>query len=403
MLNEKFLKKNLKSISIKLKNNLYILNKKLFNITYLIKKYIINIINNLNKNNKNNKYKNIILDKFFIKKFKKIYKNFYIKINNKIKNIILNIPNIKNKEVSNYNKLIKYWKFKKKNNNKENHIKIGSYLGLNIKLGINISGYKSIFLSGPILYLYKSIIKFIINIHIKEHNYKEIKVPYIINYNNIINSGQLPKFINNIFKINNNKYLIPTAEVIIINSIKNKKIKNNLLPIKLFSKTECFRKENKNYGIKNKGIIRQNQFEKIELIIFSDQKNSYNNLKELIKTIEKFIRKLKIKYRIILLSYKNTGFTSSKTFDIEIWMPSINNFCEISSCSNTEIYQSNRTNLKYINKDKIKFVHILNGSALPLGRTLAAIMENYFYKKKYIIIPKILRKYMNKKHIIKIK
>lgn len=316
MLNENFIKKNLKNISNKLKINSYYLNKKLFKFLFFEKKYIIKKINILNKNNKNIKIYNI-LENFFIKKISKIYKNFLKKINNKIKNLILNIPNIKNKEVFFLNKLIKKKLFIK-NKKKTNHTKISKYIGLNLKLGLNISGNKCIFMYGSILYLYKSLIKFIINIHIKEHNYKEIKVPYIINYNGIINSGLLPKFIKKIYIINKNQYLIPTAEVSIINSIKNKKINQNLLPIKLFSITECFRKENKSYGKKNKGLIRQNQFEKIELINFVDQKNSYNYLKEIIKIVEKILKKLKINYRIILLSIKNTGFTSSKTFDLEV-------------------------------------------------------------------------------------
>lgn len=396
MINDKFIINNLKIISKKLKFNKYFLNKRIFKFLFIKKKTILEKINNLYKIKKN---KNKFLENFFIKKKIKIYKNYFYFINNKINNIILNIPNIKNSSIKNYNKIIKYWNCKKLKLKK--WLKINKIKNLDLKNSKNISGIKSSIIKNSLLCLYKSIIKLIINKHIKEHNYKEIKVPYITNYENIINSGQLPKFIKNLFLIKENKFLISTAEIPLINIIKNINLKTNLLPIKIFSITECFRKENKCYGKKNKGLIRQNQFEKIEIINFTDQKNSYNNLTEMIKIVEKILKLLKLSYRIILLSNFNTGFNSSKTFDIEVWLPSIKNFCEISSCSNTEFFQSEKTKVKYKDK-KSKFIHILNASALPIGRTLLAIIENNNFKKKYIIIPKVLRKYMNKKKIIKI-
>lgn len=397
MINDKFILNNLKFISKKLKYIKYFFNKKLFKFLFIKKKIILEKINNLYKNKKKN---NKFLENFFIKKKIKIYKNYLELINNKVNNIILNIPNLKNLNVKKYNKIIKYWNCKRLKIKK--WIKIDEIKSLDLKNSKNISGIRSSVIKNPLLYLYKSLIKLIISKHIKEHNYKEIKVPYIINYENIINSGQLPKFIKKLFLIKKNKYLISTGEIPLINIIKNTYLEKKILPLKFFSITECFRKENNIYGKKNKGLIRQNQFEKIEIINFTDQKNSYNNLTEMVKIVEKILKILKLSYRIILLSNYNTGFTSSKTYDIEVWLPSLKNFCEISSCSNTEIFQSNRTKIKYKYKKKNKFIHILNASALPLGRTLLAIIENNYYKKKYIIIPKILRKYMNKKKFIKI-
>ncbi|WKD87095.1 hypothetical protein QUR95_00010 [Candidatus Nasuia deltocephalinicola] len=389
MFESKFIKNNIKKFFFNLKSKKYFFNKNFFKFIYNLKNKIINKILFIKKKiNKNLKIK-----KKYILKTIYIYKKYFLKINKNFKLIILKIPNIIHKITFNKNIIIKKKKFK--NNKKKLKILINKKIKkFNIKISNITSGKGFFYMAPPYSLVYNILEKYIFNLHLKENNYKYIIVPNILNFKSFINSGQIPKFIKKLFIIragNKIKYLIPTSEVSLINFMIKKKIKSNYIPIKLFSKTECYRNEQLNYGAMNKNIIKQKQFNKLELMQFVDNKNSYRYLKELVKIVEKIIKNFKINYRIIELSKNNLSYISSKTFDLEVWIPSLNNFCEVSSCSNTENYQSIRTSIKYIKLNKnIEYFSIINGSGLAIGRFFLSLIEKY--ELKYIF-KNILKKY----------
>ncbi len=369
-----------------LSKKFFILKKKNINVFYL-KNFILMFKENINfKNKKKNK--------------------IFLKLNN----IILNIPNIPDKDVpegnnDNDNKIVGFWGINKEKKNILDHIKFCEKSGnLNFNESILLSGSSFVVMKGIIASLYRSISQFMINYHILKNKYKEVYVPYIVKVDSLYNSGQLPKFENNIFYVYKNydlyknKFaLIPTSEVSLINLFKNKIINENDLPIKLVSNTPCFRAESISYGKKNKGIFRLNQFDKVELVQIVHPDNSMDSLDELTFHAESILIKLKIPYRKVLLCTKSMNFSSCKTYDIEYWSPINKKFLEISSCSNTSDFQSRRINVKYLDKEfNIKrLVHIINGSGLAVGRTLIAILENFQIDKGIVKIPKVLIKYMN--------
>ncbi len=306
-----------------------------------------------------------------------------------MKLIILKIPNFIHFIIIKKNILIKKYNYKN-NNNKE---KIKNKI-FNLKKSSKISGKGFSYISQPLSILYLILENYMLKTYIHENNYKYIIVPHILKFKSLLNSCQIPKFIKKLFIIKNNKkikYLIPTSEISLINFMYNKKIKSKFIPLKFISKTPCYRNEKISYGKFNKGIIKQKQFDKIELINFVDYKNSYKYLKELIKNIEKIIKRFKINYRILKLSKKNMSYISTITYDLEVWMPGIYNYCEVSSCSNNENYQSLRSKIKYIKNNKIFYMHTINGSGLAVGRFFLSILENYLEKENFIKIPKILK------------
>ncbi len=356
--------------------------KKLF---FLKKKKIKKILNlkKFIKNNLKKKKKNNYIIKW-------IYKNYLKKINKNLKLIILKMPNFIHFIIIRKNILIKKYIYKNNNNKKKIKNKI-----FNLKKSNEIAGRGFSYISQPLSILYLKLENYILNSYINENNYKYIIVPQILKFKSLLNSCQIPKFIKKLFIIKNSKkikYLIPTSEVSLINFMYNKKIESKFIPLKFISKTPCYRNENISYGKFNKGIIKQKQFDKIELINFIDYKKSYKYLKELIKNIEKIIKRFKINYRILKLSKKNISYISTVTYDIEIWLPSMENYCEISSCSNNENYQSLRSKIKYVQNNKIFYTHIINGTGLAVGRFFLSILENYFEKENSIKIPKILKK-----------
>ncbi len=372
--------------------------------------------------------KKILSKKFFILKKKKInviyLKNFIImfkeninfknkkkdEIYFKFKNIILNIPNIPYKDVpkgnsDKDNKIISFWGVIKRNKNILDHIEFCKNSdSLNFKESTLLSGSSFVVMKDIIAILYRAISQFMINYHILNNNYKEIYVPYIVKVDSLYNSGQLPKFENNIFYvykkcdlIKDKFALIPTSEVCLINLFRNKVFKESDLPIKLVSNTPCFRAESISYGKKSKGIFRLNQFDKVELVQIVNPNNSMKSLNELTFDAENILIKLNIPYRKVLLCTNSMNFSSCKTYDIEYWSPINNKFLEISSCSNTSDFQSRRINIKYYDKlfNIKRLVHIINGSGLAVGRTLIAILENHQIDKGILKIPKVLIKYMN--------
>ena len=262
------------------------------------------------------------------------------------------------------------------------------------------SGSRFVFLKSQLALLERAISNFMLDVHTKEFGYLEVSPPLIASEETMFGTGQLPKFDNDQFEIksndtNNRKFLIPTAEVILTNMFRESFLKKEDLPIRLVASTACFRKEAGSYGKDTKGMIRQHQFYKVELVSIVDPQDSIKELEKMTSCAKEILNKLKLPYRIMLLSSGDMGFSAEKTYDIEVWMPSENRYREISSCSSCGQFQSRRMKTKLKNSSGSDFVATLNGSGLAIGRTLIAIMENYQQKDGTILIPEPLRPYMN--------
>ncbi|WP_039719713.1 serine--tRNA ligase [Candidatus Riesia pediculischaeffi] len=328
-------------------------------------------------------------------------------IKEEIQGIFSEIPNLPEECFKKQDNIeIKRWGKKRKFDFKiRNHIELTKEnRSINFTIASKISKSKFSVISGKLAQLYRALSQFMISLHVDKHNYYEVLVPYLVNYRSLYNTGHLPKFTKDLFsvKLNDdsnkkNKYfLIPTGEVPVVNLVQNKVFSYESLPIKLVSHTACFRSEAGSYGNKTHGLIRLHQFDKVELIRIVHPKRSVVALERLTENAEKVLQLLNLPYRKIMIHNKNLGFSSSKTYDLEVWIPSRQKYIEISSCSNTTDFQSRRMNTKFKKADDRKeFVHILNGSGLPIGRTMVAILENYQSHDGSIEIPKILQKYMN--------
>lgn len=365
---------------------------------------LIGIEKNLNK--KNQKLHNKILKSS--KVLNQLKKDLTL-LKEKIYNISISIPNIPSDDVPEGNNLsdnkeIKYWGKKRQYNFKvQDHIEIGKKLHqLDWDAAARISGSRFVVMKGNIAFLHRALSQFMLDLHIKKHGYMEVYVPYLVNYEALYGTGQLPKFSNDLFhisSINKKKYaLIPTAEVPLTNLFYNKIIDENSLPIMLTAHTPCFRSEASSYGRDSKGLIRLHQFDKVELVQIVKPELSMKALEELTDHAEKVLQLLELPYRKVLLCGGEMGFSAAKTYDLEVWFPSQKKYREVSSCSNMNDFQARRMKARYRNKlkkDNI-FVHTLNGSGLAIGRTLAAILENYQCSDGSVKIPKILqKKYMN--------
>ena len=251
---------------------------------------------------------------------------------------------------------------------------------------------------GDLATLHRVLTQFMINTHIAEHGYEEVYVPYIVNRESLFGTGQLPKFEEDLFKLDDERdfYLIPTAEVPVTNIYRNEIVDE--LPIKLVAHTPCFRSEAGSYGRDTRGMIRQHQFEKVEMVQFVHPDNSWDALEELVGHAEIILQKLDLPYRTVILCGGDLGFSAAKTYDIEVWLPSQGKYREISSCSNFADFQARRMKARYRNdQGKPELLHTLNGSGLAVGRTLLAVMENYQREDGSIEIPEVLRPMMNGK------
>ncbi len=282
------------------------------------------------------------------------------------------------------------------------HYEIGKKLGLmDFDLASKTSGSRFVYLKGKLAQLERAISNFMLDVHTKEFGYEEISPPLIASESTMFGTGQIPKFDSDQFelKLENDKerkFLIPTAEVILTNMVREKTLKSNELPIRLVASTACFRKEAGSYGKDTKGMIRQHQFYKVELVSIVEPEKCLEELDRMKKCAESILKKLNLPYRSVLLSSGDMGFSAEKTIDLEVWIPSENKYREISSCSSCGQFQSRRMKAKYKNdKNLNNFLGTLNGSGLAVGRTLIAIMENYQDSSGNIIIPQSLRPYMN--------
>ncbi len=274
------------------------------------------------------------------------------------------------------------------------HVEIGNKLGLlDFDLANKISGSRFVVLKGKLAQLQRALIQFMLD-HAEANGYSEYYVPLIVNSESLFGTGQLPKFEEDQFSVGQDKYLIPTAEVPLTNFIRDKVLDGDELPLKLCAHTPCFRSEAGSYGKDTKGMIRQHQFEKVEIVQIVHPENSEEVLDELVTNAKSLLDHLELSYRTVNLCSGDLGFSAAKTIDIEVWLPSQNRYREISSCSNFKCFQARRLNSKAKDKSGKFIPHTLNGSALAVGRCLVAIIENYFDKNKGILVPKALKKYL---------
>lgn len=284
------------------------------------------------------------------------------------------------------------------------HWDIGTDLNiLDFDRGAKIAGSRFTVYRGQGAKLERAVIQYFLNTH-EQSGYTEILPPYMVNRESMTGTGQLPKFEEDAFKlVNNGFFMIPTAEVPVTNLHRDEILDGNQLPIKYCAYSACFRAEAGSAGRDTRGLIRQHQFNKVELVKFVEPETSYQELEGLTNDAEKLLQGLGLPYRVVCLSTGDLGFSSAKTYDIEVWMPSYNRYVEISSCSNFEDYQARRANIKYKNnpKDKAKFVHTLNGSGLAVGRTVAAILENFQNADGTITVPAPLIPFMGTDKIVK--
>ncbi|QCI26008.1 serine--tRNA ligase [Buchnera aphidicola] len=348
-----------------------------------------------------------------IKKILSTKNNVLKKFQKDIKNFISCIPNIPDNTVpignnGNHNIEISYWgKIKNYNFNILDHVELGNKInGFDWLTASKISGSRFVIMKNKIALLYRAIGQFMLDVHTMQHGYLETNIPYLVNSDSMYGTGQLPKFKKELFYVStihqkqkNNKYiLIPTAEVPLTNLFQNILLQINDLPVMLTAYSPCFRAESLSYGQDTRGLIRMHQFDKVEIFHLTRPEYSMQSLEILTSHAENILKLLKLPYRKILLCTGDLGFTSTKTYDLEVWFPAQNKYREISSCSNMSDFQTRRINAKYFHKKKKKkfLLHTINGSGLAVGRTLAAILENYQNIDGSVTIPDVLRKkYMN--------
>ena len=334
-----------------------------------------------------------------------------LEINEKIEYIMMRIPNIPDPSVpegksDEDNIEIKRWGEPPEFNFKAKaHWDIGAEKGiLDFERAGKVTGSRFTFYKGLGARLERSVINYFLNTHVEDHGYTEVFPPYMVNRESMEGTGQLPKFEEDAFKIINDDYfLIPTAEVPVTNLYRDEILRGEELPIKLVAYSACFRSEAGSAGRDTRGLIRQHQFNKVELVKLTKPEGSYDELEKLTHDAEEVLQGLGLPYRVVKICKGDLGFTAALKYDIEVWMPSYDRYVEISSCSNFEDFQARRANIKFKNslKDKPKYVHTLNGSGVAVGRTVAAILENYQKDDGSIMIPQVLRPYMGGIDLIK--
>ena len=279
------------------------------------------------------------------------------------------------------------------------HVDVGEGLGLlDFDTAAKITGSRFVVMSGGVARLHRALIQFMLDLHATEHGYTETYVPYMVNKDSLRGTGQLPKFEEDLFKLNGEQeyYLIPTAEVPVTNIVRDVIIDADYMPRRFVCHTPCFRSEAGSYGRDTRGMIRQHQFEKVELVQVVRAEDSYQALEELTGHAETVLQKLGLPYRVMALCTGDIGFSSAKTYDLEVWLPAQNTYREISSCSNFEDFQARRLQARWRNPEtgKPELVHTLNGSGLAVGRTLVAILENYQQADGSVVVPEALLPYM---------
>ena len=335
---------------------------------------------------------------------------------NKLDKILFNIPNIPNLDVpdgkdENDNvEVLKSGKITEFDFKPKSHYELGENLKmLDFDLATKTTGSRFVFVMDKLALLERALSNFMLDTHVNQNKYQEISPPLIASDNTMFGTGQLPKFENDQFEIkfdegSDRKFLIPTAEVILTNIVKDQILDRNKLPLRFVASTPCFRKEAGSYGKDTKGMIRQHQFYKVEMVSIVEKENCLEELERMTNCATDILDKLELPYRKIILCTGDMGFSAEKTYDIEVWLPSENKYREISSCSSCSTFQAQRMKTRYKNEKKeTVFVGTLNGSGLAIGRTLIAVLENYQQKDGSIIVPKVLRPYMNNLELISAK
>ena len=331
-------------------------------------------------------------------------------------NILSSIPNIPHQDVPNGKdendnvEVLKAGKVPEFDFKPKSHYELGENLGmLDFDLATKTTGSRFVFVKKELALLERALSNFMLDTHIVQNGYQEISPPLIASDNTMYGTGQLPKFENDQFEIkfdegSDRKFLIPTAEVILTNIVKDKIVDQKDLPMRFVASTPCFRKEAGSYGKDTKGMFRQHQFYKVEMVSIVEKENCLEELERMTNCATDILDKLELPYRKVILCSGDMGFSAEKTYDIEVWLPSENKYREISSCSSCSTFQAQRMKSRYKNKNKeTVFVGTLNGSGLAVGRTLIAVLENYQQKDGSIIVPKVLRPYMNNLELISAK
>jgi len=287
----------------------------------------------------------------------------------------------------------------------KDHVDIGTPLGLDFDTGAKLAGARFTVLKGDIARLHRALAQFMLNTHTGEHGYTEHYTPYIVNDSALLGTGQLPKFAEDMFKVTKggeegtvDQYLISTSEITLTNTVSNSILKVEDLPLKLTAHSPCFRSEAGSYGRDTRGMIRQHQFDKVEMVRIEHPDHSYAALEEMVGHAENILKALELPYRVITLCTGDMGFGAAKTYDLEVWLPAQNTYREISSCSNCEAFQSRRMLARFKDENgKNQLLHTLNGSGLAVGRTLVAVLENYQNADGSVTIPTVLRPYFGGK------
>ncbi|HEY5809419.1 MAG TPA: serine--tRNA ligase [Povalibacter sp.] len=287
------------------------------------------------------------------------------------------------------------------------HVEIGEKLGqIDFAAAGKISGARFSVLSGPVARLHRALIQFMLDLHTREHGYRELYVPYLVNAQSMTGTGQLPKFEADLFATqqgDHKLYLIPTAEVPVTNMVRDSIVEVADLPLRFVAHTPCFRSEAGSYGKDTKGMIRQHQFEKVELVHLVRPQDSYAEHEQLTKNAEEVLKRLELPYRVVALCAGDVGFGSAKTYDLEVWLPGQQAYREISSCSNFEAFQARRMQARWRNPEtgKPEPLHTLNGSGVAAGRALVAVLENYQQQDGSVVVPEVLRPYMAGESVIR--
>lgn len=337
-------------------------------------------------------------------KIKALEKNV-AQVESKLRELLLLIPNMPDKSVplgedETQNEVLRLWgEIREMDFEPLPHWELGEKLGiLDFSRAAKLSGARFALYVGAGALLERALINFMLDIHTKEHGYTEVLPPFMVNSACMIGTGQLPKFEEDLFKIAEwDLYLVPTAEVPVTNIHREEILKEEDLPISYVAYTPCFRSEAGSYGKDTRGLIRQHQFNKVELVKFSKPETSYEELERLTRNAEEILRRLELPYRVVCLSTGDLGFSAAKTYDLEVWLPGQGVYREISSCSNFTDFQARRASIRFKRKRSkgTELVHTLNGSGLAVGRTVVAILENYQQQDGSVVIPKALRPYMN--------
>jgi seryl-tRNA synthetase len=339
----------------------------------------------------------------------KITEEQFNQIQTELNDMLARLPNLPHESVpigksEADNQIIRTWGEPQKFNfTPKDHVDLGEKLGMDFSTAAKIASARFVVLYGVLAKLQRALVQFMLDLHTTEHGYQEIYVPYLANSDSLFGTGQLPNLKEDLFAISGDQefYLIPTSEVSVINTIRDTILEPEQLPLKYVCHSPCFRSEAGSYGKDTRGMIRNHQFEKVELLQIVHPEKSYEAHEEITRHAETVLQRLELPYRVVSLCTADLGFAAAKTYDLEVWLPSQNCYREISSCSNTESFQARRLKARYRDSKtgKPELLHTLNGSGLAVGRTLVALLENYQDEKGGIPIPLALQKYLGQSYL----